>query len=143
MLENITELLDIPASFKVIASNDFKKLKIRARPLQQVLYNLIENAIKHHDKRTGTVAIDVKEEIGYFIFNVKDDGPGIEPRYHERIFEIFQTLKPRDAKEGSGMGLALVKKLLSLYKGNITLSSPKNRGCIFTFTLPKEVVLNS
>ena len=72
-------------------------------------------------------------------FEVSDDGPGIAPQYHARIFEMFQTLQPRDQTEGSGMGLAIVKKLVESYGGTIAVESAGGQGSTFRFTWPRWV----
>jgi signal transduction histidine kinase len=70
--------------------------------------------------------------------SVKDDGPGIAPEYHERVFRLFHTLRPRDEVEGSGMGLAIVKKLVEAHGGEIRLHSDVGQGANFQFTWPKQ-----
>ncbi len=70
-------------------------------------------------------------------FRVRDNGPGIDPEYHARIFEIFQTLRPRDEVEGSGMGLAIVKKTIESAGGRIWVESAKGEGATFCFTWPE------
>jgi signal transduction histidine kinase len=69
---------------------------------------------------------------------VKDDGPGIPEQFHEQIFKMFQTLRPRDQVEGSGMGLALVRKHVDLRGGRLTVDSGEGRGSTFRFTWPKN-----
>jgi signal transduction histidine kinase len=69
---------------------------------------------------------------------VADDGPGIEPKYHERIFQIFQTLRSRDEFESTGIGLTLVKKIIELYGGKIWVKSAPGAGCRILFTLPQH-----
>ena len=71
-------------------------------------------------------------------FSVSDDGPGIAPAFHQRIFQMFQTLKPRDQIEGSGMGLALVKKTVETHGGTIELESTEDHGALFRFTWPSS-----
>ena len=73
-----------------------------------------------------------------FRFSVKDDGPGIAAEYHEKIFKMFQTLKPRDQVEGSGMGLAMVRKHVDMAGGEIKLESAVGKGSTFSFTWPKD-----
>ncbi len=90
--------------------------------------NLIGNAIKHHDKKT---------ECTEYAFAVKDDCPGIPERFHEQIFKILQTLRPRDQVEASGMGLAMVRKNVDVVFGAITLKSSEGKGCTFRFIWPK------
>ncbi len=105
--------------------------------LRQVFSNLIDNAVKHHNKQEGRIEINVKEEETLYVFSVTDDGPGISEAYHSRIFELFQVLQPRDVKENTGVGLALVKKIVETQNGQIQVSSQVGFGTTFTFTWPK------
>lgn len=107
--------------------------------LEQVLRNLMSNAVKHHDRPHGTITVAVRRSADDMAeFTVADDGPGIDPAFHQRVFQMFQTLRPRDEVEGSGIGLALVKKLVENAGGRIRLLSnaPVQRGCTFIFTWP-------
>ena len=70
-------------------------------------------------------------------FSIKDNGPGIDPKFHDKVFVIFQTLQPRDRVESTGVGLAIVKKIIEEKGGQITLESKLGQGCNFTFTWPK------
>jgi len=81
------------------------------------------NAIKHHTRSDGHVKISVKDQGQYYEFAVSDNGSGIAPEYHDKIFVIFQTLEARDLKEGTGIGLAIVKKIVEMEAGKITGSS--------------------
>lgn len=106
-------------------------------PLQQVFTNLISNAIKYNPKEKGKVWIDCKEFENFYEFSVCDDGPGIESQYHGKIFQIFQTLKASNDSESTGVGLAIVKKVLEDKKASIRINSEKNKGAEFIFTWPK------
>ena len=108
-------------------------------PLQQVLSNLIGNAIKYHDKQNGKITIEFNDERSHYEFKVIDDGPGISKHYFEKIFVIFQTLQERDTIESTGVGLAIVKKILDDRKQTITLISSPGQGATFTFTWPKLI----
>ena len=88
-----------------------------------MLRNLISNAIKHHDKTSGHIEVLYKEENGMHHICVKDDGPGIPQALFDKALEMFQTLKPRDKVEGSGMGLSLSKKTIEHYGGTLTIES--------------------
>jgi signal transduction histidine kinase len=99
--------------------------------------NLISNAIKHHDRKEGHIELEVEDRGGLFDFAVKDDGPGIPAQFHDEIFKIFRTLKPRDQVEGSGMGLAIVRKHIDISGGSIWLESTEGEGSTFRFTWPK------
>lgn len=97
--------------------------------LQMVINNLLNNAIKHHDHSQGTITIDINSCPGGYNLSVTDDGPGIPVEYQERVFEMFQTLKSRDEVEGSGMGLAMVKKIVEFYRGRVELDVNFITGC--------------
>lgn len=140
LMADILSLVNAPKSFEINFSQAFSTIKVYRMPLQQILYNLISNAIKHHDKEKGHVKVDVKEKGNFYEFCVEDDGPGIPKAYHEKIFEMFQTLKPRDEVEGSGIGLAIVKKTIKLQGGELFLESEEGKGSHFRFTWPKEPV---
>jgi PAS domain S-box-containing protein len=111
-----------------------------ASPFAQVLRNLFSNAIKHHDRSEGTIRLaGTAAGEGRLTFTVSDDGPGIAPQYHERVFGMFQTLRPRDEVEGSGMGLAMVKKIIEGFGGTIRIDPQPGRGCCMIFTWPSNL----
>ena len=105
--------------------------------LYQVFANLISNSIKHHGGKRGHVWIKVSDNDDFYEFTVKDDGPGIAPEYHDRIFKMFQTLETRDYDTDTGIGLALVRKVVQEHGGSITLKSKEGKGASFRFTWPK------
>ncbi len=110
-------------------------------PLELVFRNLVGNAAKHNDCEHGKINFEFLDLGKYAQFTIEDDGPGIQPQYHDRIFGLFQTLKSRDEEEGSGMGLALVKRTVEFHGGSIkVISDPsQKRGTTFVFTWPKEI----
>jgi two-component system, LuxR family, sensor kinase FixL len=138
LMENIQGLLSPPQGFVVDASPALADIEVFRMPLQQILINLISNAIKHHDKNTGLVEVSVEDLGAMFRFSVKDDGPGIPAQYHEQIFKMFETLRSRDQVEGSGMGLAMVRKHVDVAGGEFTLESAVGQGSTFSFTWPKD-----
>ncbi|REA62322.1 PAS domain-containing sensor histidine kinase [Dyadobacter luteus] len=104
--------------------------------LTQILQNLISNGIKYNDKEHIVITIGwTKKESQAEIF-VRDNGPGISPEFHERIFVIFQTLQSRDEIESTGVGLAIVKKIIEEKRGTIGVDSVMNEGTAFTFHWP-------
>ena len=109
-------------------------------PMEQLLRNLFSNALKHHDRDTGVIEVGVTNRGDRYEFTVSDDGPGIPVELQDRIFGMFQTLKSRDEVEGSGMGLAIVKKLIESLGCRIEVESDpqRRRGTCFRFTWPKE-----
>lgn len=107
--------------------------------LEQIFINLLTNSIKYNDKETTEIDITLEEIDDYYKITVKDNGPGIDPKYHEKVFEIFEVLTHKDkfGKTGNGIGLATVKKLVSRLGGTIRLESEIGKGATFIFTLKK------
>ncbi len=140
MAEDLLSLLEIPPGMAVQFSESFLSATLRKLPLETVLVNLISNGIKHHDRPQGRIHVDLVATKHTFYFSVSDDGPGIEEKYHDRIFEVFQTLKSRDQLEASGMGLAFVKKHISVAGGEIKVISDGTRGTTFEFSWPRDLV---
>jgi signal transduction histidine kinase len=106
-------------------------------PLQQVLANLVGNAIKYHDKENGRIKVYMQSKKDVYVFFVEDNGPGISRNYHDKIFMIFQTLHERDSFESTGVGLAIVKKILDDRNQTIDVNSEPGKGSVFSFTWPK------
>lgn len=108
-------------------------------PLSQVFGNLLSNAIKYHDHpEDGHIAVSARSlEGGGYEFSVADDGPGIAPEFHNKVFQIFQTLNARDKVESTGVGLTVAKRIIEQLGGNVMLESAEGEGSIFRFTLPK------
>ena len=136
---DIAEDLAPAAGFSVAVRGELPVLRTDKAPFEQVLRNLIGNGLKHHDRGGGTVTVSARDRGEAVEFRVEDDGPGIAAHFHERIFQMFQTLRPRDEREGSGMGLAIVKKTVESHGGSIRLeSAPPRRGSAFIFTWAKQ-----
>ena len=102
--------------------------------LKQVFTNLIGNAIKYHDRPHGKIDILAIDREYLWQFTVSDDGPGIAPEHHKKIFGIFQTLKGRAENQGSGVGLAIVQKIVESRGGNVWVESALGQGSAFAFT---------
>jgi signal transduction histidine kinase len=137
LVNYIAQMIEPPPEFEIIAAPDLPILLTNRVPLETVLRNLISNAINHHHRDQGKVFVSAREAGDWVEFRVEDDGPGIAPIFHERIFGMFQTLRPRDEGEGSGMGLALVKKIVENFGGKVGIISTEGDGSIFWFTWPK------
>ncbi|HEV3299979.1 MAG TPA: ATP-binding protein [Planctomycetaceae bacterium] len=137
LAREIIETLPLPAGF-TIEVGSMPTILTHRTPLHQVLRNLIGNAVKHHNRPDGRVEVSSMDHGNQIEFIVHDDGPGIAQDYHDQIFRMFTTLKPRDAIEGSGMGLALVKKIVEGRGGAIQLESAEGRGATFRFTWPRS-----
>ena len=138
LLRDIIDSLSLPEGFAVELPFFLPTLTTDAVQLQQVFTNLISNAVKYHDHpATGHVMIGCDDAGEFYSFSVADDGPGIDPEYHERIFVIFQTLTERDTLESTGVGLAIVKKIVERQGGRISIESAEGQGAKFAFTWPK------
>jgi PAS domain S-box-containing protein len=134
---SIVEVLNPPAHIQVRVEGELPVIITASAQLEQVLRNLINNAIKHHDKQNGEVVLSAKRVGDFVEFIVRDDGPGILPQFHDKVFKLFQTLKRRDEVEGTGMGLAIVKKLVERQNCRITVHSQGNgTGTQFRFQWP-------
>jgi signal transduction histidine kinase len=106
--------------------------------VEQCIANLISNAVKHHDRPFGKIGVNAEIAMNELMIEVLDDGPGIPPEYQNRIFKIFETLRPRDEIEGSGVGLAVVKRLVEIANGRIDMVSDPTieRGTRFRIFFP-------
>lgn len=149
LVRSIFDLLSPPPQFRLTVHEPMPVITTQRVPLETVLRNLLGNAIKHHNRSDGHVQVAAAwVEAGQAVeFRVEDDGPGMALEYHDRVFELFQTLQPRDQVEGSGMGLAIVKKTVESAGGVITIESSEGGGACFRFTWPvqrveMEAVLN-
>ena len=139
LLRDIVDTLNPPKGFRVELPFFLPTLTTDVVQLQQVFTNLISNALKyHHAPAMGTVHVGCDDAGEFYLFSVTDDGPGIDPEYHERIFVIFQTLTERDTLESTGVGLAIVKKIVERQGGRITVKSAEGQGATFSFTWPKQ-----
>ena len=114
------------------------KINVTAQ-FELIIRNLIGNAVKHADKEELHIEFDCSEQNNAYTFSIRDNGPGIDPKHFEQIFEMFKTLKPRDKVEGSGMGLALIKKVVNSYGGKVFVESSLGQGSTFYFNWPKNL----
>ncbi|WOB41830.1 PAS domain S-box protein [Thermoleptolyngbya oregonensis NK1-22] len=137
LLDEVIDSIDPPDTFTITIPPDLPTLITKRLPLRQVFANLISNAVKHHDRPDGQVRIGVKDLGDRYEFSVADDGPGIAPEYHRKIFMIFQTLQARDVKESTGVGLSIVKRIVETEGGTIHLDSEEGAGTTFYFTWNK------
>jgi PAS domain S-box-containing protein len=137
VLFDVIDLLAPPENIKVEVQANLPSVVVEPTRIQQVFQNLVSNAIKYMDKPQGLVRVGCSDEGRFWRFSVADNGPGIEQRHFERIFQLFQTLAPRDKVESTGVGLALVKKIVEMYRGKISVESVVGEGTTFSFTLPK------
>ncbi len=139
----LPELFGIAAEsqrFKLQLASPLPRFVTAREPLEQIFLNLFSNAAKHHDAPFGNVVVAVRDLGSVFEFSVSDDGRGIPKDLQKKIFMMFQVLRSRDEIEGSGMGLAIVKKTIEAAGCTITVESDPEtmRGTCFRFTWPKQ-----
>lgn len=139
LLAQLRDFLMPPAGMTLLFEAPLPVLTTPLAPLRQVFTNLIGNAIKHHDQPTGLIRVSAAERDGFIEFSVEDNGPGIPHEFRKRVFEMFQTLRPRDEVEGSGMGLAIVRRIVESVGGSVALEGATPRGTVVRFTWPKSV----
>ena len=142
LCKSVAGMIDIPAGFKVSIDTEVPLIKSSSTPLRQLLMNLVSNAIKHHDRESGSIDIRARWVAGRVEFVVSDDGPGILKQHRHKVFEMFSTLQSRDKREGSGMGLAFVKRLIESNGGEIQIrgNDDTDRGTNVHFTWCCEAV---
>lgn len=139
LLDEVVDLVAPPAGVEVVVHPGMPVLCTERLPLQQVFMNLVSNAVKYGGPgaRVEVSAGDGGAE-GTCRFTVRDDGPGIAPEYHERIFAIFQTLAARDKVEGTGIGLSIVKKMVESRGGRVWVESAPGQGAEFHVLWPAQ-----
>lgn len=137
MVREVVDLLPRPAHVAVTFNKTLPVINTEKTRIQQVFQNLLSNAMRFIDKAEGRIEIDFEDAEDMWEFSVADNGPGIEARHFERIFQLFQTLNSRDRFESTGVGLAIVKKIVDMYGGRVWVDSILGRGSTFSFSLPK------
>ncbi|MEO5378196.1 MAG: ATP-binding protein [Magnetococcus sp. DMHC-6] len=137
LVKEVIDLLGAPAHIQIEVVNQLPVVIGERVRLGQVLQNLLSNAIKFMDKPQGWIRVRLeKEEDGFYYMSVADNGPGILEKDFEKIFQIFQTLQSKDTYESTGIGLTLVRKIVTLYGGKVWVESEVGQGSVFWFTLP-------
>lgn len=137
LLAEILEMLSPPAGV-VEVRGQMPTVTTERAPLEQVFLNLIGNALKHAKGADPRITVSAAARGGFYDFAVADNGPGIGPAYHEKIWGIFQTLESRDHVEGTGIGLAIVKKIVEGRGGRAWVESAEGAGATFRFSWPKR-----
>jgi len=138
LLEEIIDSLSPPKGFCIKLGKELPEFHTDRLLLGQVFSNLISNSLKHHGGKKGRIKIECRSIRRFYEFSVSDNGAGIAPEYHKKVFMIFQTLHAKDYGSNTGIGLALVKKIVQEQGGWITLESEQGKGALFRFTWPVE-----
>ena len=138
LLREVVELATPPEDAAIELPSSAPTILTQRVLLQQVLLNLVSNAFKHCGKTNPHLGIEVHDLGAALEFVLHDDGPGIDPAYHQRIFRMFQTLESRDKVEGAGIGLAVVQKIVDTVGGKIGVESAVGQGSTFRVAWPKQ-----
>jgi signal transduction histidine kinase len=137
LINEIKELI-VPPDFTFTIQEPMPVFYTDKLRLQQVFMNLISNAVKYQRQENKRIEIACKEVDGDYHFSITDNGIGIPKKYHDKIFVMFQTLREKDQTESTGVGLAIVKKIIEEKKGSIKVHSDIGKGASFVFTWPKK-----
>jgi PAS domain S-box-containing protein len=137
LLAEVIDSIAPPPTFQIAIASGMPTLRTKRLLLSQVFSNLIGNGIKHHPRTDGSIRVSSQDLGDFYEFIVADDGPGIAPEYHDKIFMIFQTVNPQKNVDSSGVGLSIVKKIVETEEGTIRLESQIGKGTTFYFTWPK------
>jgi signal transduction histidine kinase len=132
--------LQVPSHIKIEIKNKLPTLFADEIMLEKVFEILIQNALDHIDKKKGLILLACETTEEDYLFSIKDNGIGIKTKYHEKIFEMFQTI---DSNNSTGIGLSIVKKIISYYNGEVKVESKTNKETIFYFSLPKKGTMNA
>ncbi len=141
LVAEIVGQLSPPDHIQITVDPDLPTLVSEKARLIQLFQNLIGNAIKYMDKPAGRIDVTCVSQDAFWKFGVSDNGPGIDHKYFTKIFQMFQTLTRRDELESTGIGLAVVKKIIDLYGGSVWVESTVGEGTTFYFTLPQQPVV--
>jgi signal transduction histidine kinase len=135
-LQQLAKQISDATDFELILGAEIPDKIYATELFKQVFFELVENAMKFHHLPDGKIHIDCEKVDGHYQFTIFDNGPGIPPAFHDRIFELFETLEPKSKSGNAGVGLAIVKKILQNCGGTIWLESGSGLGAAFHFTLP-------
>ncbi len=138
LLEEVIHFLAPLPEFQIQLPSNLPDFHTKELLLKQVFSNLIGNSIKYHNRANGKIEILAEDQDSFMQFTVIDNGPGIEPKHHRKIFGIFQKLAKSSDSKGTGVGLAIVKKIVEGQGGSIWVESQLGQGSAFSFTWPKR-----
>jgi len=139
IIREVVETVEIDGSTRFNINTKVPAIKGTRIVISQVLQNLLSNSVKHNDKSDKWVNIEVKEDGDSVLFSIEDNGPGIDPAYHGKIFDLFQTLRSDEGYESTGIGLPVARKMVEESGGSMWVESKPGSGSVFYFSLPKVI----
>jgi PAS domain S-box-containing protein len=137
LLADVVDEVAPPPAFTIDLPENLPTLSAKRLLLFQIFVNLVGNGIKHHHSETGSIKISIEDRGDCYEFAIADDGPGIALEHQERMFQIFQAVNPQNRSDSTGIGLAIVKKIVEAEGGTLWLESEIGHGTTFYFTWPK------
>ncbi|WNM18875.1 PAS domain S-box protein [Flavobacterium capsici] len=136
VIENIIDIIHLPSNIRIIIENKLPILRTDSFKIQQLFQNIISNAVSYNDKEKGLVKISFSETENSYVFSIDDNGPGIEEKYHAKIFDLFQSYS--NDEKASGIGLSIVKRIVNSFNGKVWITSKMGEGTTFFIKLPKK-----
>ncbi|GAL74107.1 sensory transduction histidine kinase [Nonlabens ulvanivorans] len=135
LLIDLIKVIYVPSHIEIKLNGELPEINGDRTKINQLFQNLLSNAVKFIDKDKGLIEVSFEELTTHYIFRIKDNGIGIDPAFHDKIFKIFHALNKN--KDSTGIGLSIVKKIVDLHQGKIWLESKVGEGTTFFFTLKK------
>lgn len=135
LLRDLLKILYVPENITIKIPDNLPAIKGDPTKIKQLFQNLLTNAVKFSDKEHGRIEINYEEQDTHYLFKISDNGIGIAPEFHDKIFKIFHVLNK--SKDSSGIGLSIVKKIVDLHKGTLWIESEPGLGTTFFFTIKK------
>ncbi|MGE0267079.1 MAG: ATP-binding protein [Candidatus Omnitrophota bacterium] len=137
VVKDVVDSLGVPGHIVVGIDSHLPVITTQAVQIEQVFQNLLSNAVRYCDKPKGEINIRCEEAGAFWTFSISDNGPGIEEKYYDKIFKIFQTLGANEETGSTGVGLAIVKKIIDRSGGRVWIESKLGHGTTFYFNLPR------
>lgn len=138
IIQDVIEALSPPEHIKLEIQAHLPVLWGEKLRIYQVIQNLLDNAIKYNDKSQGLIQFSCQDKVTHWCFCIKDNGVGIDEAHKEKVFQLFQTLAPKDQQNSTGVGLSIIEKTVNNWGGEIWLESELGVGSQFFFTFPKS-----
>lgn len=138
IVKEVIEMFDENKNITFIIDPDLPTVTTSTIQMKQIFQNLIGNSVKYMDKEKGIITVKCVQKDELWEFSVEDNGPGIDSKHFEKIFQMFVSLAPHEQNDSTGIGLSIVKKIVELWEGHVWVESKRGEGTAFYFTLPRR-----